>query len=73
MEDELIKLRAKLMSLIGNGLEAPLIVDLLTDVLKLGGGVRIELDDVRFTLIRRDGRFVLRKDDHRPSTLPPRR
>jgi hypothetical protein len=73
MEDEFTTLRAKLMSLMGTSMDSAHVTELLTEVLRAGGGVRMELDDARFTLIRREGRFVLKKDDHRPSTMPPRR
>jgi len=73
MEDEFSTLRAKLMAVIGTSLDAAQLADLVGDVLKAGGGVRMELDDARFTVIRREGRFVVKKDDHRPSTMPPRR
>jgi hypothetical protein len=73
MEDEFSTLRARLMSVIGTSLDAATLADLVENVLKAGGGVRMEMDDVRFTVIRREGRFVVKKDDHRPSTMPPRR
>ena len=38
-----------------------------------GGFYMAPDDDARFTVIRREGRFVVKKDDHRPSTMPPRR
>lgn len=75
MEDELNSLRAKLASLAGTQLDDLEVARIVSEAIKGGGGVYIELDDqTRYRVIRRDGTFQLSKDAiRRPSTLPPRR
>ena len=67
-------LRERLLASTGTHLTDADALKLLTEVLNFGGGVSIDLGETRFKLIRRDGRFVLKKDDARvrSSTLPPR-
>lgn len=76
MEDELNSLRAKLASVAGTVLDDLEVTRIVSDAIKGGGGVYIELDEhTRYRLIRRDGNFQLYKEGSRgrPSTLPPRR
>lgn len=75
MEDELNSLRAKLASIAGAMLDDLEVARILSEAIKGGGGVYIELDEqTRYRVVRRDGNFHLSKDGgRRPSTLPPRR
>lgn len=75
MEDELTSLRAKLASLTGTALDDLDIARILSEAIKGGSGVYIELDEhTRYRLIRREGQLQLVKEGtRRPSTLPPRR
>lgn len=67
-------LRERLQALPGISLSDEDVLKLLTELIAAGGGVTLDIDDGRWKLIRRDGRFVLKKDDTRvrPSTMPPR-
>lgn len=67
-------LREKLSTLSGMPLEAHDAVKLLEDVINAGFGVTLELDEgTRYKLVRRDGRFTLKKEERpRSSTMPPR-
>jgi hypothetical protein len=68
--------RGKLSALAGAPLEDSEVADLLTQVVRGGCGVHIEVDEAtRYKLIKRDGKFMLSKDSSRPrlSTIPPRR
>jgi hypothetical protein len=75
MEDELNNLRAKLASIAGTALDDLEVARIVSEAIKGGSGVYIELDEqTRYRVIRRDGHFHLSKDGvRRPSTLPPRR
>lgn len=74
MESDIDNVRGKLSALAGTPLADDDIVALLAEVVSGGGGVVIEIDDVRYKLIRREGRFVLTKDTRaRLSSVPPRR
>jgi hypothetical protein len=75
MEDELNNLRAKLASIAGTALDDLEVARIVSEAIKGGSGVYIELDDqTRYRVVRRDGSFQLSKDGvRRPSTLPPRR
>jgi hypothetical protein len=76
MEDELTSLRAKLASIAGTALDDLEVARIVSEAIKGGGGVYIELDEqTRYRLIRRDGNFQLYKEGgrNRASTLPPRR
>lgn len=76
MEDELNSLRAKLASIAGTALDDLEVARIVSEAIKGGSGVYIELDEnTRYRVIRRDGNFQLSKDGgmRRPSTLPPRR
>ena len=74
MDATLEILRERLQALAGAQLPDGDIVKLLTEIVACGGGINVELEDGRWKLIRRDGHFVLKKDDARPrpSTMPPR-
>ena len=66
-------LRDKLLAMIGSQLQDQEVVKLLADLLSCGGGVTLELDDIRLKLIRREGKFAIKKEDsRRTSTVPPR-
>jgi hypothetical protein len=74
MESDIENVRGKLSGLAGTPLSEQDIVALLAEVISGGGGVVIEIDDARYKLLRRDGRFVLIKDTRgRMSSVPPRR
>lgn len=47
------------------------VIKLLTELISCGGGVSLELDELRIKLIRREGHFAL-KDARVHSSLPPR-
>jgi hypothetical protein len=68
--------RGKLSAMAGAPLEDADVAELLTEVVRGGCGVHIEVDEAtRYKLIRRDGKFMLTKDSSRGrhSTIPPRR
>lgn len=72
MDEEFSTVKARLTALVGMPIEDEEIARLLSDVSRDGGGVTIEVGGVRFKLLRRDGRFLLKKDDPRHlSTAPP--
>ena len=74
MESDIENVRGKLSGLAGTPLADHDIVALLAEVVSGGGGVVIEIDDARYKLIRREGRFVLTKDSRaRMSSVPPRK
>jgi hypothetical protein len=61
----------RLHALAGTHLSEAEVVKLLTELINCGGGVDLELDELRMKLIRRDGHFVL-KDARPHSSFPPR-
>jgi hypothetical protein len=66
-------IRDKLLALLGTQITDPDAGKLLLEVLNCGGGVTVEIDDLRLKLVRRDGRYSLKKDDpRRISSMPPR-
>jgi hypothetical protein len=66
-------LRDKLLAMISSQLQEQEVIKLLSDLLSCGGGVTLELDDMRLKLIRREGKFGIKKEDsRRTSTVPPR-
>jgi hypothetical protein len=67
-------LRERLQAMTGNPVADADVARLLMELLAAGDGVTLELEEGRWKLIRRDGRFVLKKDDARArqSTMPPR-
>jgi hypothetical protein len=68
------RLRERLtaMSAIGSAqLSEADVIKLLTELINCGGGVSLELDELRVKLIRREGHFAL-KDARTHSTAPPR-
>ena len=74
MESDINNVRSRLSALAGTPLSDDTVAELLVEIVNGGGGVHIEIDDTRYKLIRRDGRFVLTKDARgRLSTIPPRR
>lgn len=66
--------REKLQALLGVAVCDADVVKLLIETIACGGGVSLDLDDGHWKLIRREGRFVLKKDEARTraSTMPPR-
>jgi hypothetical protein len=71
-EDAPDHLRAKLLALAGVPLDDDIVPTLLLDVVSEGGSVTIDIDTARFKLLRRDGKFILKKEDPRSqSTIPP--
>jgi hypothetical protein len=74
MSDTSDILRERLHAMSGNLVPDADIERLLVEVLAAGGGITLDLGEARWKLIRRDGRFALKKDDvrARPSTIPPR-
>lgn len=65
--------RDKLLGLLGAQITEPDVPKLLLELLSCGGGVTLELDDLRVKLVRREGRFSLKKEDsRRASSMPPR-
>jgi hypothetical protein len=68
-------LREKLHAIAGSPISDADVLKLLGELIADGGGISLELDDARWKLIRREGHFMLKKDDPRarPSTMPPRR
>jgi len=76
VESDLENVRGKLAGLLGTLLADEDVAQVLDDVVRGGGGIYIEFDDqVRYRLIRREGKFMLTKDASRGrlSTVPPRR
>ncbi len=67
--------RERLNAVLGGHLGDAEVLKLIGEVINSGGAVNIEIDDGHWKLIRRDGRFVLKKDEPRTrnSTIPPRR
>jgi hypothetical protein len=67
-------LRERLLALANVQLGDAEIIKLLSDLVSCGGSVTLELNEVRVKLIRREGRFSIKKDDLRPrvSSIPPR-
>lgn len=71
---EFNNLLGRLHSMTGSPIAADNVANLLRDVLKGGGGVRIELDHQRLSLILREGRFMLKREERRslrPPSKPP--
>jgi hypothetical protein len=64
------RVREKLGALTGH-LSDGEVIKLLTELLAVGGGVSLEIDELRVKLIRREGHFAL-KDGRTHSSLPPR-
>ena len=65
-------LQGKLAALAGQSIADGDVPALLQEVVAEGGGVTLDVDHVRFKLLRRDGKFVLKREDPRsPSTMPP--
>ncbi|HEY2733039.1 MAG TPA: hypothetical protein VGI70_03600 [Polyangiales bacterium] len=67
-------LRERLLAIAGAQLPEVDVIKLLSDLISCGGGVTLELDELRLKLIRREGRFILKKEDQRrtSSSMPPR-
>jgi len=66
-------LRDRLLAHVGSQVSEADVCRLLVELLSCGGGVTLDLDELRLKLIRRDGRFSLKKEDtRRASSMPPR-
>lgn len=64
--------RDKLLALIGAQATEADLARVLTDLLRSGGGVTLEFDDVRLKVVMREGRYHFKREDLRRSSLPPR-
>jgi hypothetical protein len=64
--------RDKLLALIGSHATEGDVARVLTDLLRSGGGVTLEFDDVRLKVVMREGRYHFKREDVRRSSLPPR-
>jgi len=66
------QLKSRVQALLATQLGADEVYQLLKEVIAVGGGVTLDLDDQRFRLVQRDGVFGLKRVEHRrSSTLPP--
>ena len=65
-------LRERLLGIAGAQLTEADVVKLLSDLIGCGGGVTLELNDMRLKLIRREGRFILKEERRSSSSIPPR-
>jgi hypothetical protein len=66
-------LRDRLLALAGSQVSEVEVSKLLAELLSCGGGVTLELDDLRIKLVRREGRFTFKKEEsRRASSFPPR-
>lgn len=64
--------RDKLLALTGAQVTEADVSKLLMELLSCGGGVTLELEDVRVKLVRREGRLSFKREDlRRVSTMPP--
>lgn len=70
-EDSAERLRERLSGRENAQLSEADVIKLLTELISCGGGVSLELDELRIKLIRREGHFAL-KDARVHSSLPPR-
>lgn len=64
--------RDKLLALIGAQATEVDLTRVLTELLRGGGGVTLEFDDVRLKVVMREGRYHFKREDLRRSSLPPR-
>lgn len=68
------QLQAKLSALLSQHLADEDLLQLLREVLREGGGLTVEMEDLRCRIVERDGHFSLKHVDRkRPSTIPPYR
>jgi hypothetical protein len=65
------RVREKLGALGSTQLSEADVIKLLTELINCGGGVSLELDELRVKLIRREGHFAL-KEGRTHSSFPPR-
>ncbi|HKU45026.1 MAG TPA: hypothetical protein VJR89_42995 [Polyangiales bacterium] len=65
------RVRERLLTLTGAQLSEVDVIKLLTELINCGGGVTLDLDELRIKLIRREGHFAL-KDGRLHSSFPPR-
>lgn len=74
-DTDIAYLRNRLNGVAGTALTDDEMLELVKHVVQKGGGVRFEVDEVSYQLIRRDGRFIVRREgaSSRPSTTPPPR
>ena len=64
--------RDKLLALIGAHASEVDVARVITDLLRTGGGVTLEFDDVRLKVVIREGRYHFKREDARRSSMPPR-
>jgi hypothetical protein len=64
--------RDKLLALIGAHATEADLTRVLTELLRTGGGVTLEFDDVRLKVVMREGRYHFKREEIRRSSLPPR-
>lgn len=65
------RVRERLLALMNAQVSETDVIKLLIALLSSGGGVNLELDELRIKLIRREGHFAL-KDARLHSSFPPR-
>lgn len=66
-------LRDKLLALVGSQVTEADVARLLVEVLGCGGGVTLDLNELRLKLLRREGKLTFKKEDaRRASSMPPR-
>lgn len=66
------QLRDKLLAHVGSPVSDADVSSLLLELLNCGGSVTLELEEMRLKLVRREGRYTIKKEDLRRSSLPPR-
>jgi hypothetical protein len=65
------RVRERLGALSNTQISEADLIKLVTDLLNAGGGVSLEIDEIRVKVVRREGHFVI-KDGRIHSTVPPR-
>jgi len=65
------RVRERLLSLMNAHVSESDVIKLLIELIGCGGGVSLELDELRIKLVRREGHFAL-KDGRVHSSFPPR-
>jgi hypothetical protein len=64
--------RDKLLALLSAHATEADLTRVITDLLRTGGGVTLEFDDVRLKVVMREGRYHFKREDNRRSSMPPR-
>jgi hypothetical protein len=65
-------LRDKLLALLGSQASEADVARVITELLRGGGGVTLELDELRLKVVMREGHYHFKREDRRGSSLPPR-